>query len=144
MLATDAVNRTEFQQLSRVRQREARVLLKAGQTLGAYYLAGYAVECALKACIAKQTRRHDFPNRERTKSAYTHDLERLVRAAGLERDFARARSSNAALEVNWALVKDWNETSRYKSSIGMPDAKDLLSACVARKSGILSWIRARW
>jgi HEPN domain-containing protein len=33
------------------------VLLEAGLYAGAYYLAGYAVECALKACIAKKTAR---------------------------------------------------------------------------------------
>ena len=32
---------------------DARALLAAGCWAGAYYLAGYALECALKACILK-------------------------------------------------------------------------------------------
>jgi hypothetical protein len=30
---------------------------------GAYYLAEYAIECAFKACIAKRTQQHDFPEK---------------------------------------------------------------------------------
>jgi len=54
------MNRTELQRLSRIRIKEAKFLLDGGCYNGAYYLAGYAVECALKACIAKQTHRHDL------------------------------------------------------------------------------------
>ena len=56
------MNRQDFQALARVRLEEAKALRDAGRPAGAYYLAGYTVECALKACIAKRTREHDFPN----------------------------------------------------------------------------------
>jgi len=49
------MNRNDFQQLADVRIDEAVVLLDQGKYDGAYYLAGYAVECSLKACIAKLT-----------------------------------------------------------------------------------------
>jgi hypothetical protein len=49
------MNRAEFQKLSDLRLHESKALLTAGLPQGAYYLAGYAVECALKACIAKRT-----------------------------------------------------------------------------------------
>ncbi len=55
------MNRADFKRLSNLRVREAKVLLDKGLFAGAYYLAGYAVECAMKARIAGQTRRHDFP-----------------------------------------------------------------------------------
>jgi HEPN domain-containing protein len=57
------VDRKGLQELSNVRLKEAKALLKVGMADGAYYLAGYAVECALKACIAKETRRYDFPDK---------------------------------------------------------------------------------
>ena len=41
--------------------KRQKALLDGGYPAGAYYLMGYAVECALKACIAKQTKRYDFP-----------------------------------------------------------------------------------
>jgi hypothetical protein len=47
------VNRVEPQRLAKERISDAKVLLGARHWVGAYYLAGYAVECALKACIAK-------------------------------------------------------------------------------------------
>jgi hypothetical protein len=58
------VNRTQLQQLAEERVRDAEALLNAGQWSGAYYLAGYAVEFALKACIAKLTNQHDFPDKD--------------------------------------------------------------------------------
>ena len=50
------LTRSDFQQLADVRAAEAAALLAAGRWDGAYYLAGYAVECALKACVAKLTK----------------------------------------------------------------------------------------
>jgi len=44
-----AETRLEFQQLARMRLRDARVLLANGNLEGAYYLTGLAVECAIKA-----------------------------------------------------------------------------------------------
>ena len=59
------------------------MLLKAGHFSGAYYLAGYSVECALKACIAKQTARYDFPDKSKANDSFVHDLKKL---AGVEFD----------------------------------------------------------
>ena len=112
--------------------------------MGAYYLAGYAVECALKACIAKQTQRHEFPKKSLANRAYTHDLGELLKLSGLEPEFKKEMKKNRALELNWAVVKDWKEQSRYETSVSRADANDLYSACVARKHGILSWIRKKW
>ncbi len=138
------MNRDSFREISRLRQREAQALLKTGHYPGAYYLAGYAVECALKACIARQTRRNDFPNKKFAQRAWTHDLEDLVRAAGLGPELDQTKKQNKTFELNWAAVKDWSESVRYESNISRARAKDFLSACVSRKHGILSWIRKRW
>jgi HEPN domain-containing protein len=56
------MNRYDFQKLARIRLEEAKVLLRHGKYEGCYYLCGYAVEFALKACIAKMTERYDFPD----------------------------------------------------------------------------------
>jgi hypothetical protein len=56
---------------------------------GAYYLAGYAVECALKACIAKETKRYEFPDKKRVDSSYSHNLDLLVKARRPGRQPAR-------------------------------------------------------
>jgi len=59
------LDRKDLQELSRVRLKEATALMQAGFFDGAYYLAGYAVECAIKACIAKGTRRYEFPDKRK-------------------------------------------------------------------------------
>jgi HEPN domain-containing protein len=56
------VNRKDLQRLARTRLSEARVLLSAKKYDGAYYLAGYAIEFALKSCVAKQVKKFDFPS----------------------------------------------------------------------------------
>lgn len=76
--------RRDFQRLAAVRAREALILKRSGSALGAYYLAGLAVECALKACIAKSTRRFEFPNKKRAEDAWKHDLGGLLLLAGMK------------------------------------------------------------
>ncbi len=49
------MNRTVLQLLTEDRLKDAGVLLANGRYGAAYHLAGYAVECALKACFAKLT-----------------------------------------------------------------------------------------
>jgi len=138
------MNRDSLQRISSQRRKDAAALLKAGHFAAAYYLAGYAVECALKACIAKQTARYDFPNRRLAQDCWTHDLERLVQLTGFGDTLAADTNASPGLTVNWATVKDWNESSRYRLSITKTDAEDLYYACTARPNGMLAWIRRRW
>ena len=138
------MNREQLQLLATIRIKEASVLYKSGCFAGAYYLSGYAVECALKACIAKQTRKHDFPNRKLAQDAWVHDLEKLVGTAGVWTKLSREMQSNKALEVNWAIVKDWSETSRYEPDVTEILARDLLKAIESKRDGVLTWIKRRW
>lgn len=138
------MDRAQLQLLSDIRLRDARVLLQGGQFAGAYYLTGYAVECALKACVARQVRQFDFPDKSLANAAFTHDIEMLVKVAGLALDFENDRNANPALDLNWAVVKDWSVTFRYDVRIPETLARELYSACTARKHGVLPWIRIRW
>ncbi|MGC2744663.1 MAG: hypothetical protein WA672_15920 [Candidatus Angelobacter sp.] len=45
--------RVDLQELAHLRLAEARLLLDGKSFAGAYYLTGLALECALKACIAR-------------------------------------------------------------------------------------------
>ena len=79
------MNRADLQKLANLRIEEAKVLLDNGYYAGSYYLAGYAVECALKACIAKLTKRYDFPpDRSAINNIYVHKPETLMKSAQLE------------------------------------------------------------
>lgn len=137
------MNRQLFQNVAKLRVQESKILLKAAQYPGAYYLIGYAIECALKACVAKQVKRHDFPDKKVANEAFTHDLEKLVKVAGLWPEFDKDRKTNPNLDLNWAVVKDWSESVRYDVGITSAQANDLFTACT-EKDGILPWVKKKW
>jgi len=137
------MNRSDFIKLTKIRLQEARTLLKAERFKGAYYLCGYAVECALKARIAKQTRRYDFPDKDRANRSYVHDLVQLVRLGGIEPDLKDKMQVDSAFRANWNVVKDWSEDSRYEGR-SEQEARDLYAATANSKHGVLRWIRRHW
>ena len=137
------MDRKELQALSRIRAREAKALLDAGLHDGAFYLAGYAVECALKACIAKKTQRHEFPDKDRVNKSYTHSLVELIRLAGLRETHDARMKSDPAFRDNWLIVVSWSEDSRYLRNTA-EKAQGLVNAVGNPKSGILAWLRHYW
>src|SRR5580698_8151224 len=114
------MNRIDFQQLADLRLAESKALFAAGFPEGAYYLAGYAVECALKACIAKRTQEHDFPDKRLADKSYTHDVVKLLDAAGLSDLLKSDLTGNEELELDWETVREWSEQSRYDLFEGNP------------------------
>jgi hypothetical protein len=138
------MNRSDLQKLARQRVRESRILLNAAEYAGSYYLIGYAVECALKACIAKQTRRFDFPAKQRVMDSHTHKLGDLLRLSGHATQHAADVNADPTFARRWAVVKDWNESSRYYTSVAPAVARDMYSAVTARQSGVSQWITRRW
>lgn len=99
--------RSDFQRLAELRAEEAGVLVRGRKQQGAYYLSGYAVECALKACIAKQTKKNEFPpDRRYVGKIYTHDLNELLKEAGLEQQLANDTQANPMLANNWNVGKN--------------------------------------
>ena len=137
------VNRKDLQFLARTRLVEARTLLKAGLPDGAYYLAGYAVECALKACIARATRRYEFPDKKSVDAGHTHNLRELIKVANLELARLEEARKYPDFRNRWDLVQKWSEQSRYRRQD--PDmAEALLAAIDDRKHGVLVWIKRHW
>jgi hypothetical protein len=125
-----------------MRLKDARALMRSGSTEAAYYLTGLAVECAVKACIAKNTKRHDFPpNQSAIRDIYMHDLVKLVGAAKLQPTLDAERRRNSSFDNKWDIVKGWNIGSRYAT--GGLDAKALYGA-VAGKNGVMEWLRRHW
>jgi HEPN domain-containing protein len=137
------LNRQKLKNLAVIRLREANTLLQNDSYDGAYYLAGYAIECALKSCIAKQVNRYDFPDLSTVKNSYTHKLTDLFKTAGLWMQFQEDMKLNNSLELNWTILKDWSEISRYEEHT-QSAAQDLISAIADRKEGVLKWIKQHW
>lgn len=138
------MNRVHFQKIARMRLEEAESLMKTGNCSGAYYLAGYTVECALKACIAKNTKDFDFPPKPQiVRDIYVHDLVKLVKAAGLEDILNEARQNDQDLDENWKTVEDWSEESRYEI-FKKSKTEALLKAISDKSHGVLQWISTHW
>ncbi len=133
------MDRDDFKVLAHERLDEAKALLAAGHPSGAYYLAGYAVECALKACIAKRTRQYDFPDKKRTDNSYTHDLVKLLGEADLSNDHAEAARRDPVFKEYWGIVKDWSEQSRYELWLEV-QANSLLRAIDDPLHGVMQWL----
>jgi hypothetical protein len=94
--------------------------------------------------VAKQVQRYDFPDRKLANEAFTHELAKLMKLSGLAPELKKEMEINKPLELNWAVVKDWSESARYELGITETQARDLYSACTARRNGVLSWINRRW
>jgi len=138
------LNRRLLQELARERVRDARALLQNGRYAAAHYLCGYAVECALKACIAKATNKHDFPDLEAARAVHTHNLEQLLGSAGLKSALDNARRADNSLDVNWSIVVGWKETNRYRTGISKQQAHELYQAITDRGNGVLKWVKTFW
>jgi hypothetical protein len=135
------MNRGDFQRIAQLRLVEARILLDAGQFSGSYYLGGYAIECALKACIARHIRAEEMPAKNFGNQVYNHDLSALLLLTGLATD--RPLGGDADLDVNWATVKDWSEQSRYVEKPEI-EARELLAAIDDDTHGVLAWLTQHW
>jgi hypothetical protein len=143
-VSTPAVTRADFRQLADVRLDEAKTLLDQGKWDGAYYLAGYAVECGLKACVIKRLMATDaFPDKDFSRNCYTHDLTALVKLAGLESAANTAKAADPVLTFKWLVVLRWSEQTRYHR-IAEAEARELYDAVADPNHGVLSWIRTHW
>ena len=138
------MNRTDIQQLADLRVREAEALRQAGHLEGAYYLLGYAVECALKACFAKQIQQFDYPDRGLVNAAYSHNLQNLLIVSGVRAEFDTAVVANPKLGDNWISIKDWKEDARYRTNIPQAAVDNLFDAILHPTDGVLTWLKTLW
>lgn len=136
------MNRGDLKNLALTRLKEVEVLLTNRQYSGAYYLSGYVIECALKACIAKQTHKFDFPDKKNVIDSYTHDLEKLVKVTKLNTQLKSALN-NPNFSSRWLEVKDWSEESRYQK-YNRQKALDIYLAITDPNHGVLQWVQQHW
>src|SRR5579864_3338032 len=134
------MNRTDLQNLAEERLADAELLLANSRYGGAYYLVGYAVECGLKACIAKLTRAEDFYDKDLARKIFQHDLERLADHARLSAIIEQSGKADQDFQRNWARVKGWNEESRYEPHT-QQETERLMQAVRNPDHGVMQCIR---
>ena len=119
------------------RHEDAQILLHADHTTGAVYLAGYAVECTLKALILSAMTPHDRDVMLRSfRGAKAHDYEwlrdRYLFNGG-------ARFPRHVTEA-FTLVNDWSTDLRYlPRTLKDEEASDYLSSAAI----IMQWADGR-
>lgn len=138
------MNRTDLQHLAGARVADAQALLQAKRWDAAYYLLGYAVECALKACVARQFRQDEVPDKTVVNNFYTHRLDQLLTLSGAKAALEARAAADSAFQVNWSTVRDWTEGARYDRSTTEAKARDMLLAVTDPETGVLPWLRIRW
>jgi len=139
------VNLVQLQQLAEDRILDAQPLLAASRWSGAYYLAGYAVECGLKACVLNHIVSTGviFQDKKYAERCWTHRPEELVKLADLEAVRGIDAASDPAFAAHWLTVEGWSEHSRYESK-GRLEAQQLIDAVNDPSHGVLPWIRKHW
>ena len=106
-------------------------------------MAGYAVECGLKARIAWLFESEAFPEKTFSEKCYVHDIEKLVVLGELKPLRDAAAAANANLDANWAIVRVWTEASRYQQKT-QAEAQALFDAITQNPDGVLRWIQLHW
>jgi hypothetical protein len=136
-LPTNPIPR-RFYRVAYQRIEEAEVLYRAGYYVGAVYLAGYGVECMLKALIANSSPLKDQPTIEAEfRGQRAHQYEWLRHRYAQTGAPALPRDTNASL----AFVSTWDTALRYTPGMGnREDASRFLAE--ARK--ILLWADNRF
>ena len=126
-----------FYRCAMQRFEDAEYLLEAGRTTGAVYLAGYGVECILKALIidsAAKGSREDISASFR--GARAHDFEWLKAL------YVSNRGANFPRPVRecFVLVSTWSTDFRYRAgSVNTKDSVEFLEAA----NGIIIWADGR-
>jgi hypothetical protein len=95
--------------MAKERILDAEALINGSRWSFAYYVAGYAVECALKSCVLAQMIHTGgvFKNKRFSEECFTHNFEKLVDLAGLtadlNADLAAGAMAGGAFVGNWTL-----------------------------------------
>jgi HEPN domain-containing protein len=122
---------SELKRIARARLADSEALLRARRYDGAIYVAGYAVELALKARICKTLRWRGYPSTrkefENLLSFKSHDLDVLLHLSGAE---TRIKLHYFA---DWSAVASWDPEARYKPVGSATRTDALLMVQASRK-----------
>ncbi|KAA5603426.1 HEPN domain-containing protein [Blastochloris sulfoviridis] len=137
------LRRSDLRAMEQAKIQGAILLLENGRYSNAYYLAGYAVEIGLKACIATQVIAETIPSPEFLKNVLNHDFPKLVGLAGLATELKEQKDKDSEFAANWAIVSEWSVETRYETRDPM-SAQIMIQAVCDPKSGVLEWTKKFW
>lgn len=123
--------------------KKLKFCIKEKSYSGAYYLAGYSIELALKAAICKKFKSGTIPDKKFVNDLYVHDLEKLMSLSSLKNNYDNEKKNNPELETFWNVITKWTENSRYEIK-NEQDSLAIIEAICNQKNGILAWIKQHW
>lgn len=137
------LSRNDLQKLSEIRLEDSIILFSAGKSSSAYYLAGYCIELALKACVSKLFQPNVIPDNNFVQAIYTHSLEQLLKTAGLFPQFKEDIKTDLQLAANWGIASKWNEASRYQFWDQFA-TDSLIQSIRDPDHGVFQWVKKHW
>ncbi len=137
------VAKSELEVLAQEKLDDAAARLAGNRWSSGYYLAGYSVELALKACIAKVFRADTIPDKDLVNATYSHNFRSLVGTAGLNADLRSREQTDANFAANWGVVNSWSPNARYMRAT-QQQAEELFRAISDQDDGVFAWIKAYW
>jgi hypothetical protein len=139
----EGLKRSILQKVAEARLIDAQALLANDRYSGAFYVAGYAVEIGLKACIARRMAAETIPDLTLIKATFTHSYNDLVGVAGLRAELKLEQSADALFAEYWGIAGSWSPNSRY-DLVEAFSAQIFVQAVNDPNHGILRWIRQHW
>jgi hypothetical protein len=137
------ITKADLETLSSTRLEDARQLFRTGRFSAAYYLAGYAVELAIKACIAGVFQANAIPDKAFVTAIYSHKLDELLGLAGLKTKLTADMRDDPALSASWGIASKWNQASRYEMRDQFA-AASIINAVGDEQHGVLQWLKKHW
>lgn len=137
------LTRQLLQKNAQLKLDDSILLFQNGSYSNSYYIAGYAIEIGLKACIARHFREGVIPDKKLVNDAYSHDFDKLLGVAGLRGDLIGYKNENVNFEANWGIVSQWNPESRYEQT-DRSTAQYFLHAIEDQTNGVFKWIIQHW
>ena len=140
----------ELKSLADERISEAEILSGNAKHEGVFYLAGYAIEFALKAVTCKRLGVEIYDKEvdnaakglsQKALNAFmTHNLTDLLTLSGLKVKFELDKATNSGLTKAWSELSRWNEQRRYDSGCSEVVANNFLRS----SNTLLTWIKQHW
>jgi hypothetical protein len=119
-------------EVARERQNDAKAIIKQysddnpNQPLGAVYIAGYSIECSLKAYLRQERKRIPTQGRK------GHDLQLLLKECGL-----RPSDFKGQPDAILFFIHNWSTDLRYETEIVLNASPHKLVVGAGKISGFL-------
>lgn len=132
-----------LRKLATARIEEAKCLKSRGHFAGAVYLAGYAVECLLKAAICRALGWGELRS-----TFAVHDLEGLLLYSGLQPRIEEPTNKEVFRnfkQINEVWIVVGKQSIRYTDpdSITAKGAEAFLNQLENPESGVVAWLRTQ-